>query len=322
MEEPLLIADDSKYTVLPIQYNDIYEMYKRAVASFWIEEEIDLGKDMNDWNYKLNNDERYFISMILAFFAGSDGLINENLGQRFFNEVQNSEARLFYGFQIAMEGIHQEVYAKIIETYIKDKKQKADLFNAMTVFPCIKKKADWCKKHISSSECFAERLVAFACVEGIAFSGAFCAIFWLKKRGLLQGLAFSNELISRDEALHTEFAVLLYSKLVNKLPFNKVREIIEEMVEIEVQFICEALSVRLIGMNSQSMIEYIKFVADRLSLQLGYSKIYNAKNPYDWMVFISLQSKTNFFEGKVSDYALANKEVQEGVDIFVMDTDF
>jgi ribonucleotide reductase beta subunit family protein with ferritin-like domain len=320
MEEPLLIEDDSKYTILPVKHHDIYDMYKRAVSSFWVEEEIDLAKDLNDWNYKLNDDERYFISMILAFFAGSDGLINENLGQRFYNEIQNSEARLFYGFQIAMEGIHQEVYAKIIDTYIRDKKQKDELFNAMSVFPCIKKKADWCKKHINSDRPFAERLVAFACVEGIAFSGAFCSIFWCKKRGLLQGLSFSNELISRDEALHTEFAVLLYSKLVNKLSFKKIKEIIMEMVEIECEFICEALPCRLLGMNSNSMSEYIKFVADRLSVQLGYDKIYDAKNPYEWMLLISLQSKTNFFENKVSEYALANREITGN--IFEMETDF
>jgi len=320
MEEPLLIEDDSKYTILPVKHHDIYDMYKRAVSSFWVEEEIDLAKDLNDWNYKLNDDERYFISMILAFFAGSDGLINENLGQRFYNEIQNSEARLFYGFQIAMEGIHQEVYAKIIDTYIRDKNQKEELFNAMSVFPCIKKKADWCKKHINSDRPFAERLVAFACVEGIAFSGAFCSIFWCKKRGLLQGLSFSNELISRDEALHTEFAVLLYSKLVNKLSFKKIKEIIMEMVEIECEFICEALPCRLLGMNSNSMTEYIKFVAYRLSVQLGYDKIYDAKNPYEWMLLISLQSKTNFFENKVSEYALANREITG--DIFEMETDF
>jgi ribonucleoside-diphosphate reductase subunit M2 len=219
-----------------------------------------------------------------------------------------------------MEGIHQEVYAKIIDTYIRDKKQKEDLFNAMTMFPCIKKKADWCKKHIDSNKPFAERLVAFACVEGIAFSGAFCAIFWLKKRGLLKGLTFSNELISRDEALHTEFAILLYSKLVHRLSYKKIKEIITEAVEIESEFICEALPCRLIGMNSNSMKEYIRFVADRLALQLGYEKIYNAKNPFDWMLLISLQSKTNFFENKVSEYALANRN--DDGDIFEFDTAF
>jgi len=320
MDEPLLISDDSKYTILPVTHSDIFDMYKKAISSFWVEEEVDLAKDLDDWNNKLSGDERYFISMILAFFAGSDGLINENLGQRFYSEVQNSEARLFYGFQIAMEGIHQEVYAKIIDTYIRDKKQKEDLFNAMTMFPCIKRKADWCKKHIDSNKPFAERLVAFACVEGIAFSGAFCAIFWLKKRGLLKGLTFSNELISRDEALHTEFAILLYSKLVHKLSPKKIKEIITEAVNIECEFICDALPCRLIGMNSNSMKEYIKFVADRLALQLGYDKIYDAKNPFDWMMLISLQSKTNFFENKVSEYALANRS-NEG-DIFEFESSF
>lgn len=318
--EPLLIPDDSKYTVLPVTHNDIMEMYKKAVASFWTEEEVNLFRDLSDWNNKLDKNERYFISMILAFFAGSDGLINENLGLRFYNEVQNSEARLFYGFQIAMEGIHSEVYAKIIDTFITDKKEKKDLFNAMSVFPCIKKKADWCKKHIASNTCFAERLIAFSCVEGIAFSGAFASIFWLKKRGLLQGLTFSNELISRDEALHTEFAVLLYSKLQNKLSFVKIKQIIMQMVDIECEFICEAIPCRLIGMNADGMIQYIKFVADRLSMQLGYEKIYDAKNPFDWMTLISLQSKTNFFENRVSEYALSTKDMSE--DCFELKTDF
>jgi ribonucleotide reductase beta subunit family protein with ferritin-like domain len=314
MEEPLLVCDDSKYTILPVKHHDIYALYKKAISCFWIEEEIDLSKDLNDWNENLNNNERYFISMILAFFASSDGLINENLAQRFYNEVQNSEARLFYGFQIAIEGIHQEVYSKIIDTYIKDKKHKQFLFNSISIFPCLKKKADWCKKYIISNENFATRLVAFACVEGIAFSGAFCSIFWLKKRGLLTGLTFSNELISRDEALHTEFAILLYSKLVNKLSFKKIKEIIKDMVKIECEFICDALPCNLIGMNSKSMIEYIKFVADRLSVQLGYEKIYNIKNPFDFMELISLEGKSNFFEKRVTEYALSNKENTEILD--------
>lgn len=320
MQEPLLTADDNKYCILPVTHQDIMEMYKKAIASFWVEEECNFSKDLNDWNNKLDDNERYFISMILAFFAGSDGLINENLGSRFYNEVQNSEARLFYGFQIAMEGIHSEVYSKIIDTYIKDKKQKQDLFNAMSVFPCIKRKADWCKKHIGSDKSFAERLVCFACVEGIAFSGAFCSIFWLKKRGLLQGLTFSNELISRDEALHTEFAILLYSKLNNKLLFKKIKEIIMEMVEIESEFITEAIPCKIIGMKTDSMIDYIKFVADRLSVQLGYDKIYNVKNPFQFMELISLESKTNFFENKVSSYALATKEIAD--DCFELKSDF
>jgi ribonucleotide reductase beta subunit family protein with ferritin-like domain len=312
--EPLLICDDSKYTILPVKHHDIYALYKKAISCFWIEEEIDLSKDLNDWNENLNNNERYFISMILAFFASSDGLINENLAQRFYNEVQNSEARLFYGFQIAIEGIHQEVYSKIIDTYIKDKKHKQFLFNSISIFSCLKKKADWCKKYINSTENFATRLVAFACVEGIAFSGAFCSIFWLKKRGLLTGLTFSNELISRDEALHTEFAILLYSKLVNKLSFKKIKEIIKDMVKIECEFICDALPCNLIGMNNKSMIEYIKFVADRLSVQLGYEKIYNIKNPFDFMELISLEGKSNFFEKRVTEYALSNKETTEILD--------
>jgi ribonucleotide reductase beta subunit family protein with ferritin-like domain len=313
-KEPLLVCDDSKYTILPVKYHDIYNMYKKQISCFWVEEEIDLSKDLYDWNENLNNNERYFISMILAFFAGSDGLINENLTLRFYNEVQNSEARLFYGFQIAIEGIHQEVYSKIIDTYIKDKKHKQDLFNAMMVFPSIKKKADWCKKYIHSNDCFATRLVAFACVEGIAFSGAFCSIFWIKKQGLLPGLTFSNELISRDEALHTEFAILLYSKLVNKLSFKKIKEIIIEMVKIECDFICDALPCNLIGINSNNMIKYIKFVADRLTLQLGYEKIYNIANPFDFMQKISLECKSNFFEKKVSEYSLSNKEITEVLD--------
>jgi len=319
MDEPILTPDDSKYTVLPVLHDDIYQMYKKAVASFWIAEEIDLSKDVNEWE-KMEDNEKYFISMILAFFAGSDGLINENLAQRFYSEVQNSEARLFYGFQIAMEGIHQEVYANIIDSYIKDKKEKADLFNAMAVFPCIKKKADWCKEYISSSQSFAVRLVAFACVEAIAFSGAFCAIFWLKKRGILKGLTFSNELISRDEALHAEFAVLLYSKLKKKLSPQAAQDIIKDMVEIECEFICDALPCRLIGMNKDTMSQYIKFVADRLSLQLGYNIIYGAKNPYSWMELISLETKSNFFENKVSEYALANHDTSG--DPFNLTTDF
>jgi ribonucleoside-diphosphate reductase subunit M2 len=293
-------------------------MYKKAVSSFWIAEEIDLSKDVKEWE-KLQADEKWFISMILAFFAGSDGLVNENLAQRFYSEVQNSEARLFYGFQIAMEGIHQEVYANIIDTYIRDKNEKADLFNAMVVFPCIKKKADWCKKYISSDQSFAVRLVAFACVEGIAFSGAFAGIFWLKKRGLLKGLTFSNELISRDEALHAEFAILLYSKLKTKLTKKTVYDIITEMVEIECEFICDAIPCRMIGLNKDTMTQYIKFVADRLSQQLGYDPIYSAKNPYTWMELISLESKSNFFENKVSEYALATHDT---TDAFAFEDNF
>jgi ribonucleotide reductase beta subunit family protein with ferritin-like domain len=311
-QEIILCPSVDRFVVLPIQYPDIYEFYKKAVSSFWIEDEINLDKDLNDWN-NLESGERWFISHILAFFAGADGIINENLSLRFYNEVQIPEARLFYGFQVAMEGIHQEVYAKLIDTYIRDKAEKNRLFNAIQEFPCIKKKADWCQKYISSSDSFATRLVAFACVEGILFSGSFCAIFWCKKRALLPGLCFSNELISRDEALHTEFAILLYSKLADRLSVSQIHQIIREAVDVEVEFICDSLPCRLIGMNAGLMSEYIRFVADRLCLQLGYPKIYNARQPFSYMESISLQSKSNFFEKRVSEYALATKSGCETV---------
>jgi ribonucleoside-diphosphate reductase subunit M2 len=319
MDEPLLTPDDSRFVVLPVVYQDVWVMYKKAVQSFWIAEEIDLSKDLADWK-GLSTDEKHFVTMILAFFAGADGLVNENLAVRFYNEVQNSECRLFLGFQITMEGIHQEVYANIIDAYIRDKDKKTKLFNAITEFDFIACKANFCKKYIQSSSSFAERLVAFACVEGIMFSGAFCAIFWLKKRGLLKGLTFSNELISRDEALHVEFAVLLYSKLNTRLSQSRFHAVIKEAVDIEIGFICRALPCRLIGMNSDLMSQYIKFVADRLCVQMGYPKIYDASNPFDWMELISLQSKSNFFENKVSDYALSTKDKPE--DIFEFSSDF
>jgi len=318
-EEPLLTPDDERFVVLPVKYNDLYKMYKNAVSCFWIPEEVDLSKDMVDWA-KLTDDERYFISMILAFFACMDGLINENLCLRFFNEVQNSEARLFYGFQIAIEGIHQEVYANLIDTYITNRIEKAKLLNAINNFPCVKKKADWVKEHIQSSECFAERLVAFACVEGIHFSGAFCAIYWFRSKNMLKGLCFSNELISRDEALHTEFAIELYKKLNNKLTQEKIHSIIKEAVEIETEFICDALPCRLIGMNSILMTKYIQFVADRLCVQLGYNKIWNTLCPFSYMETISMERKSNFFECQVSEYALANKN--QDTDIFDFDAIF
>ena len=321
--EPLLTPDDKRFVVLPVQYEDLYKMYKNAVASFWVAEEVDLSKDLNDWN-ELTKDEKYFISMILAFFACMDGLINENLCARFMTEVQNSEARLFYGFQIAMEGIHQETYANLIDTYIKDKNERHALLNAIECYPCVRKKADWVKKYIQSySEAktsFAERLVAFACVEGIHFSGAFCAIFWFKRRNLLPGLCFSNELISRDEALHTEFAIALYHHLQNKLTHDQIYSIIKSAVEIEEEFICNALPCRLIGMNSNLMKQYIRFVADRLCVQLGYKKIFNVSNPFTFMETISIETKSNFFECRVSDYALANKEMVG--DIFEMVAEF
>jgi len=305
--EPLLTPDDNRFVMFPIVHEDIWKMYQKQVDCFWRPEEIDLSKDLSHWE-ALNKDERFFISMILAFFAASDGIVLENLAQRFMRDVQISEARAFYGFQIAMENIHSHTYSNLIETYIKDKEEKHKLFNAIQNFPCIKKKSDWAQKWIHDNRSsFATRLVAFACVEGIFFSGSFCSIFWLKKRGLLPGLTFSNELISRDEALHCEFAILLYSKLLKKIDKNRIYEIIKEAVEIETEFICDALPCRLIGMNSEMMTQYIQFVADRLCVQLGYKKIYNVINPFDWMELISLESKTNFFEKRTDAYALANK---------------
>jgi len=317
--EPLLVPDDNRFVMFPIKYDDIWEMYKKQVDCFWRPEEIDLTKDLTSWE-SLNNDEKHFISMILAFFAASDGIVLENLASRFMNDVQVSEARAFYGFQIAMENIHSHTYSLLIETYIKDKEQKHKLFNAITHFPCIKKKSDWAKKWINDNRSsFATRLVAFACIEGIFFSGAFCSIYWLKKRGLMPGLTFSNELISRDEALHCEFAILLYSKLIKKIEKSRIHEIIKEAVEIETEFICEALPCRLIGMNSELMTQYIQFVADRLCVQLGYKKIYNVTNCFSWMELISLESKVNFFEKRSDAYALANKESEN---VFEFSEDF
>jgi ribonucleoside-diphosphate reductase subunit M2 len=318
--EPLLAPDDNRFVMFPIKHNDVWEMYKKQVDCFWRAEEIDLSKDLANWE-SLNADEKHFVSMILAFFAASDGIVLENLASRFMNEVQVSEARAFYGFQIAMENIHSETYSLLIETYIKDKEEKHKLFNAIEHFPCIKKKSDWAQKWIHDNRSsFATRLVAFACVEGIFFSGAFCSIYWLKKRGLMPGLTFSNELISRDEALHCEFAILLYSKLIKKMDKTRIHEIIKEAVDIETEFICEALPCRLIGMNSEMMTQYIQFVADRLCVQLGYKKIYNVSNPFDWMELISLEGKTNFFEKRNDSYALANKTVSD--DVFELTDDF
>ena len=305
--EPLLQEDDNRYVMFPIKDQNIWKMYLKQEDLFWRAQEVDLSKDMKHWE-TLNDDEKYFISMILAFFAASDGIVLENLGMRFMGEVQLSEARAFYGLQIAMENIHSIMYSTLIDTYIKDKEEKNKYFNALNEFPCIKKKGDWAIKWINDKKSsFATRLVAFACVEGIFFSGAFCAIFWLKKRGLMPGLTFSNELISRDEALHTEFAVLLHSKLEKPLRKQKIHEIIKEAVDIETEFINDALSCRLIGMNQMLMQEYIQFVADRLSLQLGGDKIYESNNPFDWMENISIEGKTNFFEKRVSEYSLATK---------------
>jgi ribonucleoside-diphosphate reductase subunit M2 len=318
--EPLLEPDDNRFVMFPIQHDDIWQMYKKQIDCFWRAEEIDLTKDLAHWE-SLEENERYFISMILAFFAASDGIVLENLAQRFMSDVQVAEARAFYGFQIAIENIHSESYSLLIDTYIKDKNDKDKFFNGIANYPCIKKKADWAQKWIHDKKStFATRLVAFACVEGIFFSGAFCSIFWLKKRGLMPGLTFSNELISRDEALHCEFAVLLYSKLVKTLTQEQIHNIVREAVEIECEFICEALPCRLIGMNSDLMSQYIKFVADRLCLQLGYEKIYKTTNPFPWMELISLESKTNFFEKRVSEYALANLTKTD--DIFDLTEDF
>ena len=312
--EPLLVPDDNRFVMFPIKHNDIWEMYKKQIDCFWRAEEIDLSKDLTNWE-SLNADERHFISMILAFFAASDGIVLENLASRFMSEIQVSEARAFYGFQIAMENIHSETYSLLIETYIKDKEEKSKLFNAIEHFPCIKKKSDWAQKWIHDNRSsFATRLVAFACVEGIFFSGAFCSIYWLKKRGLMPGLTFSNELISRDEALHCEFAILLYSKLLKKIDKARIHELIKEAVDIETEFICEALPCRLIGMNSEMMSQYIRFVADRLCVQLGYKKIYNVSNPFDFMELISLEGKTNFFEKRNDSYALANKKSDDAFD--------
>jgi ribonucleoside-diphosphate reductase subunit M2 len=318
--ELLLTPDDNRFVMFPIKDDSIWQMYKKQVDCFWRAEEIIFTDDLPHWN-TLSNDEKYFVSMILAFFAASDGIVLENLATRFMEDVQLAEARAFYGFQIAMENIHSETYSILIDTYIKNKEEKTKLFQAMANFPCISKKANWAQKWIHDKRSsFATRLVAFACVEGIFFSGAFCSIFWLKKRGLMPGLTFSNELISRDEALHTEFAILLYSKMNKKIGKARIYEIIKEAVDIETEFICEALPCRLIGMNSQLMTQYIHFVADRLLLQLGYDKIYNASNPFDFMELISIESKTNFFEKRNDSYALANKTMDE--DTFTFSDDF
>ena len=319
--EPLLIPDEKRFVMFPVKDQDIWEMYKKAEDCFWRAQEVDLSKDKTDW-LSLDDNERYFISMVLAFFAASDGIVIENLGKRFLADVQLAEAKAFYGFQLAIENIHSIMYSQLIETYISSPSEKDRLFNALDNFACIRKKADWALKWIEDEKSnFATRLVAFACVEGIFFSGAFCSIFWMKKRGKLPGLTFSNELISRDEALHTEFAILLYSKLQNKLDPEPLKNIIEDAVEIEKEFICEALPCNLIGMNSKLMQQYIEFVADRLALQLGIDKIFNTSNPFDFMELISIEGKTNFFERRVGEYAMANKD--ENIDsAFAFDGDF
>ena len=319
-DEPLLTENKQRYVMFPIADADIWKMYKKMEDCFWRTEEIDLSKDLVHWK-ELNDDERHFISMVLAFFAGSDGIVLENLGTRFMGEVQLPEARAAYGFQLMMENIHSETYSLLIDSYIKKEEEKHKLFNAIENFPCIKKKADWAIKWIQDKRStFATRLIAFAAVEGIFFSGSFCAIFWLKKRGLMPGLTFSNELISRDEGMHTDYAVLLHSKLNKKASKQRVYDIIKEAVEIEKEFICDALPCRLIGMNSKLMSQYVEFVADRLVAQLGFNKIYNSKNPFEFMEQISIEGKTNFFEKRVGEYSLVDSKKDE--DVFDMDGEF
>ncbi len=321
--EPILIENKDRFVLFPIKHDEIWGMYKQAEASFWTAEEIDLASDLGDWANKLTDDERYFIKHVLAFFAASDGIVNENLAINFMNEVQYPEARCFYGFQIMMENIHSETYSLLIDTYIKDPQEKTKLLHAIDTIPCVGKKAEWALRWISNGT-FAERLIAFAAVEGIFFSGSFCSIFWLKKRGLMPGLSFSNELISRDEGLHCDFACLLYSQLAEKLDPQKVTDIIVNAVEIEKEFVTDALPVRLIGMNSTLMCQYIEFVADRLLVSLGCNKHYNATNPFDFMELISLQGKTNFFEKRVAEYQKSGVMNASGADnnTLTFDDDF
>jgi ribonucleotide reductase beta subunit family protein with ferritin-like domain len=321
--EPLLEENPNRFVLFPIHYPDIWSMYKKAEASFWTAEEIDLQSDLSDW-LRLSQDEKHFISHILAFFAASDGIVLENLAGRFMREIQIPEARCFYGFQQAIENIHSETYALLLDTYIREPREKNRLLRAIETIPCVKKKAEWAIKWITSAEGFAERLVAFAAVEGIFFSGSFCAIYWLKKRGLMPGLTFSNELISRDEGLHCDFACLLYSKLLRPLSKKIVYAIISEAVVYEKEFVSASLPVELIGMNSKLMMQYIEFVADRLLYALGYDKLYNTHNPFDWMEMISLEGKTNFFERRVAEYQKAGvaMSTKDEKDDFVLDADF
>jgi ribonucleoside-diphosphate reductase beta chain len=323
-DEPILKENKDRFVLFPIEHNDIWEFYKKQEASFWTAEEIDLSQDLKDWE-NLNDGERHFISHVLAFFAASDGIVNENLAENFVAEVQYTEAKFFYGFQIAMENIHSETYSLLIDTYIKNPKEKDKLFHAIETMDCVKKKADWALRWIDNGS-FAERLIAFAAVEGIFFSGSFCSIFWLKKRGLMPGLSFSNELISRDEGLHCDFACHLFNKhLVNKVPKETITEIIKDAVAIEKEFVTDALPVKLIGMNADLMCQYIEFVADRLLSELNCDKVWNATNPFDFMEMISLQGKTNFFEKRVSEYQKAGVIKNNGDDEkpkFSLDEDF
>lgn len=323
MNEPILAENKDRFVIFPIKHNDIWEFYKKSEASFWTAEEIDLSNDNADWDNKLNDNERHFVKHVLAFFAASDGIVNENLAINFLNEVQYPEARFFYGFQVMMENIHSETYSLLIDTYIKDPAEKDKLLHAVETVPCVGKKAEWALTWIQNGT-FAERLIAFAAVEGIFFSGSFCSIFWLKKRGLMPGLSFSNELISRDEGLHCDFACMLYADHIqNKLPKEQVIKIITDAVVIEKEFVSDAIPVRLIGMNADLMCQYIEFCADRLLLALGCDKFYNAANPFDFMEMISLQGKTNFFEKRVAEYqksgVMNNKEENN---VFNLDEDF
>eukprot|EP00002_Diphylleia_rotans_P040397 TRINITY_DN9560_c0_g3_i1.p1 TRINITY_DN9560_c0_g3~~TRINITY_DN9560_c0_g3_i1.p1 ORF type:complete len:339 (-),score=86.11 TRINITY_DN9560_c0_g3_i1:993-2009(-) len=321
--EPILTPNPNRFVLFPIKYPEIWKMYKKAEASFWTAEEIDLSPDLAHWA-KLTDNERHFISHVLAFFAASDGIVNENLAQRFCQEVQIPEARCFYGFQMAIENIHAETYSLLIDTYVRDNEEKTRLFHALDTIPCVQRKAQWALRWIDSAESFAERLVAFAAVEGIFFSGSFCAIFWLKKRGLMPGLTFSNELISRDEGMHCDFACLLYSMLRSKLSEARMAEIIRDAVDIEKMFVTQALPVDLIGMNAKLMADYIEFVADRLLVALGHAKIYNTSNPFDWMELISLEGKTNFFEKRVGEYQKAGVLASNPSSnhVFTLDADF
>ena len=321
--EPLLTETKNRHVIFPIQYNDVWSMYKKHVSTYWTVEEIDFSKDGKDWE-TLSQDEQYFIKNVLAFFAASDGIVNENLVLNFMSEIKVPEVLAFYSFQNAIETVHSETYSLLIDTYIKDNVEKNRLLNAVETIPCIKKKADWAMKWIESKDDnFATRLIAFACIEGIFFSGAFCSIYWLKERGLMHGLTFSNELISRDESLHTEFAILLYSHIVNKLSEEKVHNIIKDAVDIEKEFIIDSLPCRLLGMNSELMSEYIEFVSDRIAIQLGYNKIYNVNNPFDFMDRIGMEDKQNFFEVRVSNYSKAELHNTENSKLeFDMTDDF
>jgi ribonucleoside-diphosphate reductase beta chain len=320
--EPMLAENPDRFVLFPIKYGTIWEWYKKSVASFWTAEEVDLTQDINDWEHKLTDNERKFIKHVLAFFAASDGIVNENLVINFMREVQIPEARCFYGFQVAIENIHAEMYSLLIDTYIKDPKEKDFLFNALQNLECVSKKGQWALRWIDNAPSFAHRLIAFAAVEGIFFSGSFCSIYWLKKRGLMPGLTFSNELISRDEGMHCDFACLLYSMLENKLDPAEVHAIITEAVEYEKEFVTDALPVSLIGMNAEMMGQYIEFVADRLLMSLGCEKAYGTANPFSWMDMISIQGKTNFFEKRVGDYAKAGLMTKREDQMFSMEADF